>query len=91
MRVSQTPGAPGDTLQIISQPELIELHLDSGIEQTKLHEEFLCNSGRFGKSQDRRKEVRKIEVEISERMDKLLDGRGFRVGQINLVIHLFAE
>jgi hypothetical protein len=89
MRISQPPATPGDSLQIISLTELIELHLDRRVEQPQLQKKLLRDRGRFGKSQDRWKQVRKIKVEVSERLHKLLDGRGLRIGQINLVVHLF--
>ncbi len=91
MRISQTPAEPSDALQIISLTKLIELHLDRGIEQTQLHKKFVCHRGRFGKSQDRWKEVRKIKVQVSERLDKLLDGGRLRVSEIDLVVQLLAK
>jgi hypothetical protein len=32
MRISKTPAVPGDSLQFMALPELIEFHLDGGIE-----------------------------------------------------------
>ena len=91
MRISQTPAEPRDALQIISLTKLIKLHLDRGIEQTQLHKNFVCHCGRFGKSQDRWKEVRKIKVQVSERLDKLLDGGRLRISEIDLVVQLLAK
>jgi hypothetical protein len=90
MRISKTP-APGNSLQVISLSELIEFHLDVGIQQPQLHEQFVRHRGRFGKSQDRWKQVRKIKVEVPEGLHKLLDGRGFGVRQIDLIVQLLAE
>jgi len=91
MRISQPPAAPSEPLQIIPLPELVELHLDGGIEQAQLHEKFVCNRGRFGKSQDRWKKVRKVKVQIAQGLDELLDGWRLRIGQIDLIIQLFAQ
>ncbi|MGB2668344.1 MAG: hypothetical protein WAK48_30440, partial [Candidatus Acidiferrum sp.] len=78
-------------LQIMALPELIELHLDSGIEQAQLHKKFMCDRRRFGKSQDRWKEVRKIKIEITQGLDEFVERGGLRVGEIDLAIDLFTQ
>src|SRR5215469_5832274 len=90
VRVSQTPTAPGDPLEVIPLPELVKLHLNRGIEQSQLHEKLMRNRRGFGKSQDRGKQVRKIKIEVPEGMHELLDGRRFGIGQIDLTIDLLA-
>jgi hypothetical protein len=72
-------------------PELIELHLDSGIEQAQLHKKFMCDRRRFGKSQDRWKEVRKIEIEIAQGLNEFMERGGLRIGEIDLAVNLFTQ
>ena len=91
MRVPKTPAVPSESLQIISLLELIELHLDGGMEQPQLHEQLMRNRGRFGKSQNRWKQVRQIQIEVSEGLDEIVDGRGFGIRQIDLVVQLFTK
>lgn len=72
-------------------PELVELHLDSGIEQAQLHKKFMCDRRRFGNSQDRWKEVRKIKIEITQGLDEFVESGGLRIGEVDLAIDLFTQ
>jgi hypothetical protein len=90
-RASESPDTPGDALEIAPLPELIELHLDGGIQQPQLNQKFSGDCRRFRKPKGLRKQVREVQIQGSEGVDKLLDRRRIRIGQINLVIQLFAE
>lgn len=91
MRTSQTPKVPGHPFQIVLLPELVELHLDGGIEQAQLYEKLVSHGRRFRKTQNGREEVRQIKIEVPKRLDELMDGRRLGIGQIDLAVQLLAE
>ena len=69
MRISETPSSPGELFQIVPLPELVKLHLDRGIQQPQLNQQFICDGRCFRKIKGLRKQVREVHVEGSEGMD----------------------
>ena len=55
MRIPKTPARPAKSFQVVLPGELIELYLDTGVQQPQLYEQFPRHGGRFGKSEYGRK------------------------------------
>src|SRR5258706_16097937 len=90
-RRSKPTACPVHSLQLVFGAELIELYLNGGVEKPHLEEQLPRHRGRFGKPEHLGKEIRQIKIEIAEGLNEFLDGRGFRVSEIDLVVQLFAQ
>jgi hypothetical protein len=86
MRASNATAGPVESLQFILAGELIELHLNGGLQEPQLQKQLPRHRGRFGKTKYRREKIRQVQIEVSQRVDEFLNGGRLRVGQIDLII-----
>jgi len=74
-----------------SAVKLIELDLNGRLQKPHLHQQLPRYHGGFRNSEERRKQIRQVEIERSKRGNKLLDLRRVGVREVHLVIQLSAQ
>jgi len=74
-----------------SAVKLVELDLNGRLQKPHLHQQLPRHYGGFRNSEERRKQIRQVEIERSKRGNKLLDLRRVGVREVHLVIQLSAQ
>src|SRR6266436_7734284 len=77
-----------------STPALVklgQLDLECGLQEPQLHHQLTRHRGGFRNSEYRRKQVRKIEIQVSQSSHQLLDRRRIRIGEVQMTVNLLAQ
>jgi hypothetical protein len=71
--------------------KLVQLDSDRGVKKTKLRQDFLARLWRLGHIQQGREQVSKVQIQIPEGANELLNIHGFGIKQLHTVIDLLPE